>query len=44
MYTDVLPAFVCALHVRGAHRSEKRALDPLELELEVAVSCMLCVC
>lgn len=40
MCVDVLFSYlsVCALCACGACRGQKRALDPLELELETAVS------
>ena len=40
MHMDVLPACVClcTMCAPGACNSKKKALDPLELELQVVVS------
>lgn len=38
-----LCACLCAVYMPSAHRSQKRALDSLKLELETAVSCLIWV-
>ena len=30
---------MCTMRISGAHRGQKRALDPLELELQMVVNC-----
>lgn len=32
---------LCATYMSGAYRIQKRTLDPLELELEMVVSCLV---
>lgn len=39
MYDVVLPVCLCTKYIPAACRSQKMALDPLELELWVIVSC-----
>ena len=39
MYECFTFMYVCALHVYSTHRNQKRASDPLELELQTVMSC-----
>lgn len=38
IYMGVLPAYVITLHVCSAHGGQKRALNPLDRELQVVVT------
>jgi hypothetical protein len=41
MCMGILLARISVYHVPGAHRDQKRTSDPVELELQMVVSCQV---
>lgn len=39
MYVDILAACISLYHVHATHGSQKRALNHLELELQMIINC-----